>query len=116
TFITGDLQIPPAQIVYTDSAGQADTISASAINIAVESLHPGMDGDIRDIKPPVSLPGDRIWIYWLAAGLILAAAGTALFLLLRKRKCAAICGPLNIRARHGRPMRSPWRSWNVSPP
>lgn len=86
TFTTGDLQIPPAQIVYTDSAGQADTVSASAISIAVESLHPSMDGDIRDIKPPASLPGDRIWIYWLAAGLILAAAGTALFLRLRKRK------------------------------
>ncbi len=86
TFTTGDLQIPPAQIVYTDSAGQADTVSASGISITVESLHPSMDGDIRDIKPPLSLPGGRIWIYWLATGLILAFAGTALFLRLRKRK------------------------------
>jgi hypothetical protein len=86
TFTTGQQKIPPVEITYLDSAGQTGTISAEEIAIAVESLNPDTAGDIRDLKPPASLPGSHSFMYWLMAALLLIAAGVTVFVRLRKSK------------------------------
>ncbi|KPL19736.1 MAG: hypothetical protein AMJ92_02030 [candidate division Zixibacteria bacterium SM23_81] len=86
TFQTGELDIPAVEIVAVDSSGHIDTLSTSRMPIAVASLNPDQNGDIKDIKPPVKLPGARPFLSWLIGGLILLAVGTALLLYLRKRR------------------------------
>jgi hypothetical protein len=85
-FTTGQQVIPPVEISYIDLAGQSKIIPSREVAIAVESLNPDEAGDIRDIKPPVSLPGIWAGLYWLVGSLILLAAGTILFLFLRKKR------------------------------
>lgn len=85
-FQTGELDIPAVEIVSVDSSGHIDTLSTSGMTVAVASLNPDLNGDIKDIKPPVKLPGGRPLLSWLIGGLILLAVGTALFLHLRKRR------------------------------
>jgi hypothetical protein len=86
TFQTGELDIPGVEIVSVDSSGQIDTLRTSGMTIAVASLNPDQKGDIKDIKPPVKLPGARPFLSWLIGGLILLTVATALFLYLRKRR------------------------------
>lgn len=85
SFTTGNLTIPPVEITYTNPEGQSGTLSTPDLSIAVVSLNPDVAGDIRDIKPPVSLPGIWTGFYWLVGGLILLAGGIIFWVFLRKK-------------------------------
>jgi hypothetical protein len=85
-FETGQQMIPSVEMSYIDSAGQSGTVASQEIAIAVESIKPNQAGDIRDLKPPVSLPGTHALLYRLSGLLLFLAAGTAAFLYLRKKR------------------------------
>lgn len=85
-FETGQQIIPSVEVSYIDSVGQSRTVVSEEIAMAVESLNPDQAGDIKDIKPPVSLPGSHALLYWLSGSLLFLAAGTIAFLYVRKKR------------------------------
>jgi hypothetical protein len=85
-FQTGQLEIPAITIAVADTSGTTDTLRTSGDLIEVASLHPDLQGDIRDIKPPQELPGGRAWIGWLIGGLGLAIGGLWAARWLRRRR------------------------------
>ncbi len=88
TFDVGDFVIPPVRILYR---AKGDTswreMRAQPISIHVESLNPDEDGDIRDIKPPLTIPFDwsRV-VYWVLVGLVALGAAAAGFYVYRKKR------------------------------
>jgi len=72
TFFTGEFEIPPTAVFYAlpeDTAYRV--LMTDPIHITVESVHPGEEGDIREIKPPEEIP--RNWwltLRWIGAGVL----------------------------------------------
>jgi len=85
-FETGQQIIPSVKMSTIDSAGQSTALTSQEIAIVVKSLHPDEAGDIKDIKPPVILPGSRALLYWLLGSLLFFAVGAAGFLYLRRKR------------------------------
>lgn len=87
TFEVGTFEIPPLEVFYTlpdDTARQV--LRTSRLDIVVESMNPSDSGDIRDIKPPWSIPRDwRPYLLWGAIALLLVA-GVLTIVLWRRRK------------------------------
>jgi hypothetical protein len=57
--------------------------------------------DIRDIKPPIEIPGDWTWLWWVLAALALLIAISALFMLIKRKAQVVLPPPIpaHIRAR-----------------
>jgi hypothetical protein len=85
TFSTGELEISPVRIVYLDSSGVADTLASPPMAVAVKSLLNDKASDIRDIKPPASMPRGLAWRYWALGVTILLAAAFIYLRHLRKK-------------------------------
>jgi hypothetical protein len=92
TYATGQQLIPPLAFTYTDGHNAATAIKTTPVPVTVQSVLAGMGtgNDIRDIKPPVTMPLP-LWIYlaWLAAGIALAAGGYLWYTGYRRRAEAA---------------------------
>jgi len=76
---TGEFQIPPVQVKWTDPGGSEHTLSTDPLTIRVRSVYTGGAADIRGAKPPVPIPRDSrqaVRLAALAAGL-LGLAGAA---------------------------------------
>jgi hypothetical protein len=77
TFTTGQVAIPELTFKYTNDKNEEKTVNANPIDITVESVlaKAGAAADIRDIKPPLTVPVPlSTYLLWLTA---LAAAGVA---------------------------------------
>jgi hypothetical protein len=59
--------------------------------------------DIRDIKPPIEIPNDWLWLWWVLAALIALVVGLLIFFFWKKRKLRIETPPpipAHVRARH----------------
>jgi hypothetical protein len=101
TWTTGRWVVPPLTVTFTDSAGHSGSASSDSVFIKVKSIlaEAGADTvDIRDLKPPYSVPTRRAVYYYLAGAVILAALIAWWYLRRRRRKAEAVVGD----------MRTPW--------
>ena len=92
TYVPKPCTIPALPfLVVTDSL--TDTLRTEPVPLRVLSVLPSDTVDIRDIKPPFSAGKPSLW--WLWALLVLAAAGTGVFVLVRwlQRRRAARPAP-----------------------
>lgn len=83
---TGEFEIPPVRIVYTDLEGRAREISSQAIRITVNSVKPSQAEDIKEIKPPVEIAAGTKTHLWVGA--VVLAVGGLVWLYLWRRKRA----------------------------
>ncbi len=81
TFDTGEFEIPPFTVEYQTTSGEVKTAQSQPIKITVKHVpRTSTDrNDVRDIKPPLSIPADtqlrNILLVSLAALLVLGALG-----------------------------------------
>jgi hypothetical protein len=77
TFTTGDYVIPPLPIIYFDPLGKREQINSESIFIKVKSVGATASDkdDIRPLKPPIDIPGQKTWLYVLIGLLVFALAG-----------------------------------------
>ena len=96
TFFTGEFDIPPLSVTYYlpgDSIGKS--LATEKIKIVVESMKPSESGDIRDIKPPVEIPGNwKRFIHWIVLGGAVLFVSVLGFILYRKKKGRGILSVL----------------------
>ncbi len=88
-FDTGTYVIPPFPVAFSESDSSAgyQIIKTEPIEIFVKSVLNAENAEIKDIKPPVSVPFNyRRWMMWGAAGLLILAAVLLTVYILRKRK------------------------------
>jgi hypothetical protein len=88
TFFTGEFEVPPLNVQYVLPGDTIPkTLTTEKIKIVVESVKPSEAGDIRDIKPPVEIPG-KLWytLRWIIMGAGLAALVLLVIILYRRRK------------------------------
>ena len=81
-FLPGDYEIPPMNVPIGDNV----TIETARETIKVVSVLPqGQKPDIKEIGPPLELPGLSGWLYFLM-GLAVAALFLSIYMLWRRRK------------------------------
>ena len=88
-FDTGTFVIPPFPVAYfhSDSIGDYSIIEASAITIYVESVLGSGDNQLRDIKPPIDIPYDYMFLISAVLAVILIMLAVYMgYRLYRKRK------------------------------
>lgn len=87
--LVGSYVLPAVTVTWRRGQGTAERVQTSEIFVEVKSVLPaeGEAADIRDVKPLEKPPVSRVWL-WLAAGVALALAALA-FYLLRRRKAGA---------------------------
>ena len=84
---TGDYEIPPVTVKFVTAGGDTGRISSEKIAIKIESVKLSEAGDIKDIKPPVEIPGDiPIWTIALIGVVLISGIALAFYLWRRKRK------------------------------
>ena len=88
TFDTGDFVIPPVMIQYRTPPDTVwHELRSQPIKIHVASLNPDQAGDIRDIKPPLSIPFDWMRVVRVALLVLVALVAAAFgFYFVRKRR------------------------------
>ncbi|NOZ55647.1 MAG: protein BatD [Calditrichaeota bacterium] len=88
TFDTGDFVIPPVTIQYRTPPDTVwHELRSQPIKIHVASLNPDEAGDIRDIKPPLSIPFDWMRVVWTALLVLVGLAAAVFgFYFVRKRR------------------------------
>jgi hypothetical protein len=88
-FDTGTFTIPPFPVAYfpADSMGAYKIIEASPVNIYVRSVITDDQRELRDIRPPVSIPFDYVFLFsMLAVVILLVLAGYFGYILYKRRK------------------------------
>jgi hypothetical protein len=87
-FDTGSFTIPPFPIAYfpTDSISDYKIIEASPINIYVQSVINDEKRELRDIKPPLTIPYDYFSLFSIIAAVILLGVIVYLGYMFYKRK------------------------------
>jgi hypothetical protein len=88
TFDTGDFEIPPFRIHYTTADGQEKQSDSQPLRVSVKGIINTSDQrtDVRDIKPPLSIPPDtRLRNMLIAAAVALILIGIGAWLYIRKR-------------------------------
>jgi hypothetical protein len=83
---SGELTVPPIEIVFTDEEEKEYTLSTDPVTVKVTGMPDDADLEIRDIAGPRELPDRPLppVVYATAAGLLLAAGGIVL-IMRRKR-------------------------------
>jgi len=89
SYETGDLEIPPLQVLVSTNTGDTSRVATNPITVTVKSVVEGID-DIKDIKAPeenVDHDVDRsgYW-FWAAAALICVAALYLVKRVIRRKK------------------------------
>lgn len=95
-FLPGDYAIPPLKIEHGSGDGdERETLETGAITIKVVSVLPESetDPDIKEIAPPVELPGIPPWVYVSIALAVLAMAAGAWYLWKRRRRSKEEASP-----------------------
>ncbi len=75
----------------------------SALIIPPPSATVTATNDIRAIRPPVEVPNDWVWIWWVIGTLVLIGLVTSAILWWRKKQTAALTAPIippHVRAKH----------------
>jgi hypothetical protein len=88
-FDTGKFVIPPFPVAFSesDTSRKYQLIQSEPIEIFVKSVLTSENAEIKDIKPPLSIPFNyRKWILFGSAGLLLIAGGILLFYIIRQHK------------------------------
>jgi hypothetical protein len=89
-FLSGDYIIPAMKVVFQKQGeDQEHEIESEPVTIVVTSLLTSDGGDlaIREIAPPVELPGSPwLWLYGLIGITVAGGIGTAVFSVLRRRR------------------------------
>ncbi len=82
-FLPGDYEIPSLEI----KVGEETSIKTEPVSVTVASVLPGdaEEADIKDIAPPVSLPGLVPWVWAALAAALVAAIGGYLWWRRRKK-------------------------------
>ncbi|MEI7904454.1 MAG: hypothetical protein WCI43_03450, partial [Candidatus Firestonebacteria bacterium] len=94
TFTTGNYEIPEIKVKYTDADGTEKEAATTGLVLQVESVKSGPEDkdDIRDIKPPLTLPLS-FWFWFFTLILpALAAAGYFLYRYLSSKRQEKIMG------------------------
>ena len=68
--------------------------NSSALIIPPPSTTVAATNDIRAIRPPVEVPNDWAWIWWMLGALVLMGVVTAAILWWRKKQGAALSAPI----------------------
>jgi hypothetical protein len=101
-YLSGIYTIPAMTVTYRDKDNSSRVVQLATreMKINVQSLLPPHADrpEIKDIKPPLVLPPDRV-LQLLAAGLVLLLAAAVLsgFIFWRKRRHGTITPPLQLR-------------------
>ena len=88
TFTTGNYEIPEIKVKYTDKDGIEKEAVTTKLILVVEAVKAGPNDkdDIRDVKPPLTLP-HSFWFWFFTVILpLLAVAGFFLYRYLRSKK------------------------------
>jgi hypothetical protein len=88
-FDTGKFVIPPFPVAFTtsDTAEDYSIIQSEALEIFVKSVLTADDSEIKDIKPPETVPFNyRKWILLGVVAILIFAALLLLFYIFRQRK------------------------------
>ncbi len=94
-FVMDETEITPPAVTWKDEDGAAHEAQAQPVPIMVTTVLPADAQDIKDIRGPRKMPLSPWYYvaYALAALLLLALIGLALWLLLRRRKQAEQAAP-----------------------
>jgi len=95
-YVTGIYTIPPPVVTYKGPDGEEVQVEGGEINVEIMSVIPDSEEpeDIRDIVDPVNLPVDYTPYIWIGAIIAaVAAAGIAVYLLLRHRERKIVEAP-----------------------
>ena len=88
-FDTGRFVIPPFPVAFSesDTSRKYQLIQSEPIEIFVRSVLTSEDAEIKDIKPPISIPFNyRKWILYGSAGLLIIAGTLLVLYIIRQRK------------------------------
>jgi len=88
-FDTGSFVIPPFPVAFSesDTSRKYQLIQSEPIEIFVKSVLTSEDAEIKDIKPPISIPFNyRKWILYGSAGLLIIAGTLLVLYIIRQRK------------------------------
>ncbi len=92
-FEVGEHAVPPVPVLFTDADGRPGRVETAPVDITVESVLPEEAGEIRDIKPPLSVARrwkEIILSYALLVGLAGAAATSVLVSVKKKSEMEAL--------------------------
>ena len=91
----GTRRIPPLEVNFIQAAGDTLVRASRPFDIEVVSARTEDDKDLRDIKPPVVIPGGiPLWVVVLLVGAILILIGVGIFWALRRRGKGEVEEPL----------------------
>jgi hypothetical protein len=96
TFDTGDFEIPSFRVNYTTSDGKEKQADSQPLHISVKGVVNTSDQqtDVRDIKPPLSIPADmRLLTILIIAVLAILLGGAVFWFYIRKRLLARRAAP-----------------------
>ena len=86
-FELGEHEISPSTVVLTSAAGDTTSVQSRPVTVIVASVREETDQELRDIKPPVTIPGGvPLWLVAVAAAVALAGLIALLRWLLGRRK------------------------------
>jgi hypothetical protein len=88
-FETGTHTVPALPVIYVKPDGTTGRVETRPMDVGVESVLPEDAAEIRDIKPPISVPKrwkDLIMSYALLVGLAAGAALSVLFSVRRREE------------------------------
>ena len=93
-FELGTRQIPPLDVGFIQATGDTLVRSSLPVDIEVVSARGEEDEELRDIKPPVAIPGGiPLWLAILLVAMVLGLIGGVIYWGLRRRGRTAALPP-----------------------
>lgn len=90
----GRRQIPPLAVAFVQASGDTLWRTSRPVEIEAVSVRTPQDTALRDIKPPVEIPGGLpLWLAVLLASMALAGGGGLLYGIWRRRRRSEIPPP-----------------------
>jgi hypothetical protein len=94
-FELGELEIPAFDVTVTDASGQTEVLRTDRFAVEIVSVGTDEGGDIREIRGPLAVPVNPLWL--LVAVLLVVVPALLAWLLYRRRAAdgdpAAVRGP-----------------------
>jgi len=85
-FELGSQRIPPLEVRFIRAPGDTLVRASQPLDIEVVSARTEEDQELRDIKPPMVVPGGMpLWLVVLLVGVLLLLIGGSIFWMLRRR-------------------------------
>lgn len=85
--------VPAMQVAFVAAGGDTLYRSTRPVDVEMVRVRPDEDGDLRDVKPPLRLPGGvPLWLA-IAAALLLVAGLVGVWLYARRRRPPPVAAP-----------------------